>query len=54
LVHKTCGYYKKGVNVQLIRSTSRRYFQERKHRSAWKCIYPKIKPTKNAWNHGNL
>jgi len=31
LVHKICGCYNKGVYVQLIRSTTRRYFQGRQH-----------------------
>jgi len=51
-----CGYYyyKKEVYEQVIRSTARRYFRGRQHGHAWKCIYPKNKPTKNAKNHGNL
>jgi len=36
----------KGVYVQVIRSTTRRYFRGRQHGSAWKCIYPKNRPTK--------
>jgi len=44
----------KGVYLQLIRSTTRRYFRERQHGPAWKCIYPKNKPTKNARYHENL
>ena len=39
-------YYKKRVYVQVIRSTARRYFRERQHGPAWKCLYPKNKPTK--------
>jgi len=44
---------KKRVYVQVIRSTVRRCFRGRQHGPAWKCVYPKNKPTKNAWNHGN-
>ena len=47
-------YYKKGVYVQVIRSTPRRYFRERQHGPAWKSLCPKNKPPKNARNHGNL
>ena len=47
LVHNICGYYNKGVYVQLITSTSRRHFRGRKHCPTRKCIYPKGKPTKN-------
>ena len=56
LFHKICGYYyyKKGVYVQVIRSTVRRCFRGRQHVPAWKCIHPKNKPTKNARNHENL
>jgi len=56
LFHKICGYcyYKKGVYVQLIRSTARRYFRGRQHGPEWKCIHPENKPTKNARNHANL
>ena len=58
LVRKICGYYyyKKGVYVQVIRSTARRYFRGRQHGPSWKCVdlHPKNKPTKNARNHGNL
>jgi len=39
LFHKICDYYNKGVYVQLIRSTTRRYFRWRKHGPAWKFIY---------------
>ena len=39
-------YYKKGVYVQVIRSTARRYFRGRQHGPAWKSLYPKNKPTK--------
>jgi len=54
LVHKISGYcyYKKGVYVLVIRSTAKRYFRGREHGPALQCIYPKNKPTKNAWNHG--
>jgi len=45
---------KKGVYVQIIRSTDRRYFRGRHHGSTWKCIYPRNKSNKNARNHGNL
>jgi len=48
------GYYTKGVYVQLIRWTTRRYFRGRQHGPAWKCMYPKNKPTKNARIPGNL
>jgi len=48
------GYYNKGIYVQLIRSTTRRYFRRRQHGPAWKCMYPKNKPAKNARIHGNL
>jgi len=44
LVHKIWDYYKKGVYVQLIRST-RRYFWWRQLGLASKCIHPKSKPT---------
>ena len=54
LVHKICGDYNKRIYVQLIRSTTRGYFWGRQHGPAWKCIYQKNKPTKNAWNLGNL
>ena len=54
LVHKICAYYRKAVYVQLIRSTTTRYFRWRQHHPAWERIYPKNKPTKNARNHGNL
>jgi len=58
LVRKICGYYyyKKGVYVQVIRSTTRRYFRGRQHGPSWKCVdlHPKNKPSKNARNHGNL
>ena len=58
LVHKICRYcyYKKWVydNVQVIRSTARRYFRGWQHGPAWKCIYPKNRPANNARNHGNL
>ena len=54
LVHKIWGYDRKAIYVQLIRSTTRRYFRRRQHHPAWKHIYPKNKPTKNAKNHGNL
>jgi len=42
LVHKICGYYyyKKGVYLQVIRSTARRHFRGRQRGPAWKCIYP--------------
>jgi len=53
LVHKICGCCEKGVYVQLIRSTNKRYFQERQHGPEWKCIYPWNEPTKNARNRGN-
>jgi len=46
LVHKIDGYYSKEVYVQLIRSTTTRYFRWRQHHPAWKRIYPKNKPTK--------
>jgi len=45
---------KKGVYVQVIKSTARRYFWGRQHGHAWKCMYPNNKPTKNARNQGNL
>jgi len=56
LVYKIYGYYyyKKGVYVQIIKSTARRRFRWRQHCPVWKCIYPKNKPNKNAGNHGNL
>jgi len=54
LVHKIYGYYNKGVYVLLVRSTTKQYFRGRQHGPAWKCIYPKNDPTKNARNHGNL
>jgi len=44
----------KGVYVHVFRSTSRRYFRERQHGPAWKCIFSKNEPTKNAGNHGHL
>jgi len=47
-------YDKKGVYVQVVRSTARRYFRERQQGPTWTWIHPKIKPTKNARNHGNL
>jgi len=52
LFHKICGYcyLKKGVYVP----TARRYFSGWQHGPAWKYIYPKNKPTKNASNHSNL
>jgi len=53
-VHKICGYYTKGVYVQLIRSTTRRYFQGWQHGPPRICMYPKNRPTKNARIHGNL
>jgi len=34
-------YYKKGVYVQVIRSTARRYFWGRQHSPAWESLYPK-------------
>jgi len=37
--NEICGYYNKGVYVQVIRSTTRRYFRWRQHGPAWKCIY---------------
>ena len=51
-----CGlyYYKKGVYVQVVRSTAKQYFRERQHGPALKCIYPKNKPTENARTHGYL
>jgi len=56
LVHKICGYYyhKKGVYLQIIRSTARQHFRVLQHGPALKCIYPKNKPDKNARNHENL
>jgi len=39
LVHKICGCYTKAVYVQLIRSTTRRYFRWRQHGPAWKHLY---------------
>ena len=56
LFNKICsyGYYKKGVNMQVIRSTARRYFRGHQHGPTWKCKHPKKKPTKNARNHGKL
>jgi len=56
LVHKTFVIItlKNGAYVQIIRSTARRYFRGRQHGPAWKCIYPKNKPNKNARNHGNV
>jgi len=56
LFHKIGSYYNKGVYIglQLIRSTTRWCFRGRQHGPAWKCIYPKTKPTKNARNHGCL
>ena len=55
LVHKIFGYYyyKDGGYVQVMRSTSRRYFRGRQYGPAWKCLYPKNKPAKNARNGGN-
>jgi len=47
-------YYKKGVCIQVIRSTARRYFRRQQHRPTWKCIHPKTKPAKNARTHGKL
>jgi len=47
-------YYKKGVFLQVIRSTARRYFRGRQHGPAWTCIYSKNKSTKNVRNHGNF
>jgi len=47
-------YYKKGTYVQVIITTARRYFRGRQYGPAWKCIYPKNKPTKNARNRGNV
>ena len=44
----------KGVYIQVIRSTARRYFLGQQHGPTWKCIHPKNKPTNNARNHGNL
>jgi len=38
-------YYNKGVHVKLVRSAVRRYFRGRQHGLAWKCLYPKNKPT---------
>jgi len=54
LFHKICGYYNKGVYVQLIRSTTKGYFWGQQHDPVWKCIYMKNKPTKHARNLGNL
>jgi len=56
LFNKICGYgyYKKGVYIQVIRSTARRYFRGQQHGPKWKCIHPETKPTRNARNHGNL
>jgi len=56
LVHEICAYYyyEKGAHAQIIRSTAIRYFRGWQHGPAWKCIYPKNKPNKNARNHGNL
>jgi len=54
LAHKICGYYGKAVHVQLIRSTTRRYFRWRQHDPAWKHICPENKPAQNARNHGNF
>ena len=54
LVYKMRGCYNKGVYIQLIRSTTRRYFRGRRHGPAWKCIYPKINLQRNARNHGNV
>jgi len=54
LVHEICGYCNIVVYVQLIISTTRRYFRERQHGPTWKCMHPKNKPTKHARNHGNL
>jgi len=45
---------KKGVYIQVIRSTARRYFWGQQHVPTWKCIHPKTKPAKTARNHGNL
>jgi len=44
----------KEVYVQVIRWIARRYFRGRQHDPAWKCMYPKNRPTKNARNHGNV
>jgi len=33
-------YYKKGVYVQVIRSTARRYFRGRQHGPVRKCLCP--------------
>jgi len=43
-----CGYYyyKKGVYVQVIRSTARRYFRERQHGPRRTCTHPKKKQQK--------
>ena len=41
LVHNTCGYCNKEVYLQLIRSTTRRYFSGRQLGPVSKCIYPK-------------
>jgi len=56
LVHEISGYYyyENGAHVQIIRSTALRYFRGWQIGPAWKCIYPKNKPNKNARNHGNL
>jgi len=54
LVHKICGYYNKGVYLQLIRSTTRRYFRGQQHGPAWRCIYLKNYPSKNPRNHRKL
>jgi len=56
LFNKICGYgcCKKGVCIQVCRSTARRYFLGQQHGPTWKCIQPKNKPTKNSRNHGNL
>jgi len=54
LVKKLGVTYKKRVYVQVIRSTAGRYFRGRQHGPAWKSLYPKNKPTKNARNRGNL
>jgi len=39
---------KYGVYMQLIRSTTRGYFWGYQGGPAWKCIFPKNIPTKNA------
>ena len=56
MVRKICGYYyyKKGVFVQIIRSTTRRHFWGRNTVPHENVYVPKNKPNKNARNHGNL